>query len=90
MNMGASHNRLLRAWVWLIALSAGSALISMAPGQGLGRQIAGVVIVLLALAKARIILAQYLRLAQAPGWLRGFTVVIALFGVLVLGLFLAA
>lgn len=81
-------NPLLRAWFWLIGLSAGSAIVSMALGQGVSRQIAGVVIVFLALTKARIILARYLGLAQAPGWLRGFTWVIALFCLLILSLYL--
>jgi len=81
-------NLLLRAWSWLICLSAGSALVSVALAQGAQRQVAGVVVVLLALTKARIILARYLGLAQAPGWLRGFTWVIGLFCLLILLLYL--
>jgi len=87
-NIKSGANPLLRAWIWLICLSAGSALVSFAVTQGVQRQLAASVIVLLALAKARIILAQYLRLSQAPGWLRGVTLVIGLFCLAVLGLYL--
>ncbi|MGO4908060.1 hypothetical protein ACEN2J_06955 [Pseudorhodobacter sp. W20_MBD10_FR17] len=47
------------------------------------------VILLLAWAKARIIAARYLGLAQAPTYLRGFSLVLALFMAGLLGIYVA-
>lgn len=59
-----------RAWIWLMLLSAASAVLA-ATG------ISGPVLIIAALGlagiKARIILAHYLGLAQAPAILPGFT-----------------
>lgn len=45
-------------------------------------------ILLLALIKTRVILAQYLDLANSPAWLRGFTMVLTGFSVLIFALYL--
>ncbi|MBV1863050.1 MAG: hypothetical protein KUG74_01320 [Rhodobacteraceae bacterium] len=50
--------------------------------------LAGCLILVFAWAKARIILADYLGLAQAPFWRRGFNLVLGLFILVALGLFL--
>ena len=72
----------------LIALSGGSALVSMLVGNGLNRSLAGTAILLLALLKSRVILSRYLGLWQAPRWLRGFSITLSFFAVLLLGLYL--
>lgn len=82
-----------RAWLLLLALSAASTVVSF--GVTLQRPasipfLGGVVILLLAWAKARIIAARYLELAAAPAYLRGFSFVLALFMAGLLGLYLAA
>ncbi|MGR3462119.1 MAG: nitric oxide reductase F protein [Roseovarius sp.] len=80
---------LLRAWAVLIGLSLGSTALSLwlwPPGL---TAIAGVSILTLAWLKARVILAQYLGLAQAPFWRRGFEIALALFCLVLLGLYLA-
>lgn len=79
---------LLTTWVWLIALSGGSAIVAYVATHGIDRRVTGAVILTLALIKARLILSRYLGLAQAPGWLAGFTWVIGLVGLLILGLYL--
>jgi len=82
------NRTLLTTWIWLITLSAGSALIAYVANHGIDRRITGAIILTLALIKARLILSRYLGLAQAPGWLTGFSMVIGLVGVLILGLYL--
>jgi nitric oxide reductase NorF protein len=77
--------RLTLAWAALIALSLGAAALTLLM---LPAKIAGGLMLLLALFKARIILAQYLELAHAPDWLRGFTLVLVLFAFTLFGLFL--
>lgn len=80
---------LIAAWAWLAGLSVLAALVAhAAAGQGTIRAAAGVAILTLAIVKARVILARYLDLAQAPGWLRGFVWVIVLWALSVLGLYL--
>ncbi len=76
---------LVKAWMNLIGLSAGSAVLTMG---GLSAEMTALAILLIALAKARVILVRYLGLDEAPGVLRGFTLVLGLFAVLVLGLYL--
>ena len=73
------------AWLALLALSFASALLTM---LALPPEIVGGGILLLALAKARVILARYLDLADSPAWLRGFTLVLAGFSILVFALYL--
>lgn len=83
---------LLRAWAWLMALSLGSTLIAVQVGsgqlQGLMLSASGAAILALAWLKARIILARYLGLAQAPFWHRGFATVMALYCAGLLALYL--
>lgn len=82
------NRSLLNTWVWLIALSGGSALVAYVATHGFDRRLTGAVILTLALIKARLILSQFLGLAQAPGWLSGFSWVTGLVGALILGLYL--
>lgn len=87
--MESFDKTLLTGWMWLIILSALAALISALTGQILPRTLAGSAILILALLKARVILSAYLGLREVPGWLSGFSLVITLWGLTVLGLYLA-
>lgn len=80
---------LTRAWLALIALSGFSALAAAAISNGYDARVAGSIVLLLALIKARIILSYYLGLATAPSWRRGFNLVLAVFMLVALGLYLA-
>ncbi|WP_415184715.1 nitric oxide reductase F protein [Phaeovulum sp.] len=84
---------LIRAWIWLVALSGVSTALSIAVARGAlsGPMISvgGALILTLAWAKSRIILVQYLGLAEAPFWRRGFEMVLAFYAILLLGLYLA-
>lgn len=82
------NRTLMHTWIWLIALSGGSAIVAYVASHGVDRRITGAVILTLALFKARLILSRFLGLAQATGWLSGFSWVIGLVGVLILGLYL--
>ena len=79
---------LTKAWIWLIVLSGGSAVVAVLVDQGLDRRLAGAAILLLALFKSRMILSRYLDLAEAPTLRRGFNLVLSLFFALLLGLYL--
>ena len=81
---------LLTTWIWLITLSGGSAVVAYVTTQGIDRRLTGAAILMLALVKSRFILSRFLGLSQAPGWLAGFSWVIGLVGVLILGLYLVA
>jgi hypothetical protein len=81
---------LTRAWIILIALSAVSAFTAGLVDAGFDRRITGVVVLMLALLKARVILSQYLGLWAAPSWRRGFNLSLTAFCLLLLGLYLAA
>ena len=74
------------AWIMLIAFSALSTLIAWSGQNGAWVAIA---ILVLAWFKAQTILRVYLGLARAPGWSRGFALVLGLFMVLVVGLAVA-
>jgi hypothetical protein len=88
-----TRGSLLRAWGWLVGLSAASTVIAVMVSQSAladtAATLAGTVIVTLAWAKARLILARYLGLAAAPFWQRGFEIVLGLYVVLLLALYLA-
>ncbi|WP_420583463.1 cytochrome C oxidase subunit IV family protein [Ruegeria sp.] len=73
-----------RAWLGLLALSLTSALLTLLDSP----RIAAAGVLALALVKARLILVQYLDLAHSPRWLRGFTMVLTIFSVLIFGLYL--
>ncbi|GGE81713.1 nitric oxide reductase F protein [Stappia taiwanensis] len=85
------RNPLLRAWGLLIGLCLASTLVALAVERtsfaGLAATGAGATILLLAWLKARIILSEYLGLAAAPFWRRGFEIVLALYALLLLGLY---
>ena len=83
-----TSDKLIRAWIWLLVLSIGSTGAAMAITTGNGITLAGCLILAFAWAKARIILADYLGLAQAPFWRRGFNLVLGLFILVAVGLFL--
>ncbi|MES0826497.1 cytochrome C oxidase subunit IV family protein [Ruegeria sp. SCP11] len=79
------NNPLTRAWFALLGLSLGSALLTMMP---VSPAVMGGGILLLALIKARVILARYLDLAHSPSWLSGFTMVLTGFALVIFGLYL--
>jgi nitric oxide reductase NorF protein len=70
-------------------LSAASVLAASSAGMNFGPGVAGAFIVLFAWLKTRIILARYLGLWRAPGWLAGFNWVLAFYCLLLFGLYLA-
>ncbi len=81
----ALHNSLTRAWLTLLVLSVASALLTVLPIPP--SVLAGCILVL-ALAKCRVILACYLDLVNSPAWLRGFTMVLTGFAIIVFALYL--
>jgi len=76
-----------RAWLILVALSAASTALAWSGHTGLP---VALPILALAWGKARIILRDYLGLAKAPGWSRGFALVLALYMLALMGLTAAA
>ncbi len=85
---------LLRAWGWLLILSAVSTVLAGAVTRGLlppaGMTAAGAAILFLAWAKAGTIISRYLGLADAPFWHRGFRIVMAAYALLLLALYAMA
>lgn len=81
---------LIRAWLLLIAFSAGSTALALSvPGlTGTALMAAGAAILTLAWLKARVILSDYLGLRAAPFWRRGFGMVLGLYMIGVLALYL--
>lgn len=84
------NDLLIRAWLLLIALSAGSTALALAvPGlTGPALAVAGAAILTLAWLKARVILSDYLGLRAAPFWRRGFGMVLGFYMIGLLGLYL--
>ena len=82
------NDPLTKAWIWLVALSAGSAIVAVLVGSGMDRRIAGAMILFLALLKSRTILSQYLGLSGTLFWRRGFNTAVTLFCLLLLALYL--
>ena len=78
--------RLVTAWLLLIALSAVSTLMTFGL---IGGAVAGVILLVLAWLKARLILGDYLGLRATPFWSRGFGIVLAAYSAGLLGLYLA-
>lgn len=76
-----------RAWAILVALSAASTAIAVSGQAGTPATLA---ILVLAWAKARVILRHYLGLADAPGWSAGFSAALAGFMLLAMGLAVVA
>lgn len=87
-------NTVTRAWALLIALSAASTGLAytVTGGHLAGAALSatGAAILILAWAKARLILNAYLRLSEAPAFRRGFGLTLAIYAVLLLALYLAA
>ncbi|MCF3973527.1 nitric oxide reductase F protein [Paracoccus salsus] len=81
---------LLRAWVALIGLSLGSTTLTLWHWPPKFAALAGALILTLGWLKARVILSRYLGLAAAPFWRRGFELALAMFCLLLLGLYLLA
>jgi len=84
---GLPDDPLWRAWGLLLALGAVTTLAAGLGGR-LAAPLLGAVILAVAWAKARLILARYLGLAQAPGWLGGFQAVLGAFLLLLYGIYL--
>ena len=84
------HDPLIRAWGWLIGLSLGSTVMAQLPLPPHLAAVTGAAILVLAWAKARIILTRYLGLHAAPFWCRGFELALGFFCCLLLGLYLMA
>lgn len=80
-----------RAWIWLMGLSLMATAVAL--GQPLlpdgAAKLAGLVVLAISGLKARIILSDYLELAEAPRILRGFVFALALFLLAAAGLYLA-
>ncbi|NIZ60094.1 nitric oxide reductase F protein [Sedimentitalea sp. CY04] len=77
------------AWIVLLALSLTSALFTgLGSASDLLTKVTGLMVLGLALLKARVILARYLGLAAAPGWLNGGISVLVLWALIVAGLYL--
>lgn len=82
------HRALYIAWGTLIALSLVSTLLSVLGFGAHWPVVTGTAILVLAWLKARIILSQYLGLAAAPSWRRGFDFALAMLCLLMLALYL--
>jgi hypothetical protein len=80
---------LVLAWGALLALSAATALLTLAPQAVPPAAIAGIVLLLAGL-KARLILAHYLALSSSSFWMGGFGLAIGLFLLIAFGLYLMA
>ncbi|WP_267168711.1 nitric oxide reductase F protein [Sulfitobacter sp. F26169L] len=76
------------AWAVLVALSIGSTILSVSGIWTRWPIVAGMAVLVLAWQKARIILLQYLGLAEAPSWRWGIEFALALLCLLLLGLYL--
>jgi len=81
-----------KAWLLLLALSGASTVLSVAVARGAltgtAVTLGGATILALGWAKARTILNAYLRLDEAPAFRRGFGLTLALYALLLLGLYL--
>lgn len=76
-----------RAWVGLAILTALSTTIAISP---LPAPYSGALILVCAWAKSRLIFLWYLELAPVPGWRAGILTGLALFMLVLLGLYMAA
>ncbi|MFP7570543.1 hypothetical protein [Marivita sp. S2033] len=83
-----TRKSLYTAWAVLIVLSLASTLLSHTAVWSLWPLGAGIAVLALAWLKARIILAQYLGLAEVPSWRRGFEFALAALCLLMLGIYL--
>ena len=83
-----TRDPLLRSWCLLLGFSLASTAAAISVDAGLLGPLAGTVILVLAYLKARLILANYLGLAGAPFWRRGFNLAIGLYMMLLMALYL--
>ncbi|MBU2582580.1 MAG: nitric oxide reductase F protein [Alphaproteobacteria bacterium] len=72
-------DRLIRTWLLLAVLSIATTALTMLNSTGGGRYAIGLGVLLLAGAKARLILRDYLGLAASVFWMRAFELSIGLF-----------
>jgi hypothetical protein len=70
---------LIEAWAALVALSMGTAALTVVAASGSTRIAIAAGVLALAGLKSRVILARYLRLNQSPFWTRLFDMVLAIF-----------
>lgn len=85
-----TQTSIFRAWTWLLLLSLGATFAALLHFAGLGRIAISGLVLSFSWIKARIILAQYLGLVNAPFWRRGFDMCLALFCLLIFGLYVSA
>ena len=78
-------DKLLKTWIFLIALALTPAILSH-----MGGPIVAALILLLAWLKARLILRGFLHLAPSSGWLSAFMVPLAIWLMALWGLHMAA
>ena len=90
------NDKLFRAWIALLVFSMTSTAVAIfidrgktASGANWVPVAAGVVILLLALIKGRIILSRYLGLETTRFWRRGFNTALTIYALVLLGLYLA-
>lgn len=83
-------NRLTKTWLILAGLSVATTMLTMATGAGTERYAVALGVLLLAGAKARLILRDYLGLCNSVFWMRAFELPIGLFLVAAFVLFVAA
>ncbi|MDD9717943.1 cytochrome C oxidase subunit IV family protein [Dinoroseobacter sp. PD6] len=84
----APHIVSLRAWGALLALTVLGTVLSQDAVSWLRPQYAGLAILAVAIAKARIILLDYLGLRGAPSWRRGGVTCLVFAGLLLAGLYM--
>jgi len=89
-------DKLTHAWIALLVLSATSTAVAIfidrgktASGANWVPVVAGMVILLLALIKGRIILSRYLGLETTRFWRRGFNTALTIYALVLMGLYLA-
>ncbi len=83
-----SYRSLFTGWIALLCFSLASTLLSVWSFSPNWQALTGTVILLLAWLKARVILGRYLGLSQAPFWSQGFGISLAVFCLILLGLYL--
>ena len=90
------NDKLFRAWIALLVLSMASTAVAVFIDRGKTTTVtgwvpavAGVMILLLALIKGRIILSRYLGLETTRFWRRGFNTALTVYAMVLLGLYLA-
>lgn len=81
-------SELTGAWLALVLLSGASTVIAVMVSRHAAPAVVGVVILLFAWMKSRVILSRYLGLWRAPSWRAGFNAVLGLYCLLLLGLYL--